>query len=99
MSCTWVPLPLRFLLLRNTTRPGCLHMPGLQTAGLSQATRKSRELYVGGLPTPCLDYQLQTFLNQALVGLGLCKSTGKMPIIKCTVSHRHVRGESSARAR
>lgn len=57
----------------------------MQAAGLSQATRTQRRLYVGGLPNPCFDYQLQTFLNQALVALGLCRSTGKMPIIQCTV--------------
>ena len=34
--------------------PACL-----QAAGLSQATRPARRLYVGGLPTPCYDYQLQ----------------------------------------
>lgn len=59
---------------------------GTQAAGLSQATRPARRLYVGGLPTPCYDYQLQTFLNQALVALGLCRTTGKMPIIQCTVT-------------
>lgn len=33
--------------------------PPLQAAGLNQATRPARRLYVGGLPTPCFDYQLQ----------------------------------------
>ena len=42
-------------------------MPPLQrTAGsnLNQMTRPMRRLYVGGLPIPCYDFMLSTFLNQ-----------------------------------
>ncbi|KAK2078499.1 hypothetical protein QBZ16_003339 [Prototheca wickerhamii] len=53
----------------------------------SQATRPQRRLYVGGLPTPCYDFQLTAFLNQALVASGICSPIpGKVPIIGCQLT-------------
>lgn len=31
---------------------------------VNQATRPARRLYVGGIPSPCYDFMLTTFLNQ-----------------------------------
>jgi hypothetical protein len=45
-----------------------------------------RRLYVGGLPAPCYDFMLTTFLNQALMALGICQVAGKSPIIACQVT-------------
>jgi splicing factor U2AF subunit len=53
---------------------------------LSQLTRPMRRLYVGGLPAPCYDFMLTTFLNQALMALGICQVAGKSPIIACQVT-------------
>lgn len=33
-------------------------------AQVNQATRPMRRLYVGGIPQPCYDFMLTTFLNQ-----------------------------------
>ncbi|KAL6783747.1 hypothetical protein ACKKBF_B05640 [Auxenochlorella protothecoides x Auxenochlorella symbiontica] len=53
----------------------------------NQATRPQRRLYVGGLPTPCYDFQLTAFLNQALVASGICSPPpGRMPIIGCQLT-------------
>jgi hypothetical protein len=43
-------------------------------------------LYVGGLPQPCYDFMLTTFLNQALMALGICQVQGKAPIVACQVT-------------
>ncbi|KAL4448392.1 hypothetical protein ABPG75_005611 [Micractinium tetrahymenae] len=56
-----------------------------QVGQLNQMTRPARRLYVGSLPTPCYDFMLTTFLNQALMALGIC-SHGKTPIINCQVT-------------
>lgn len=53
---------------------------------LSQLTRPARRLYVGGLPQPCYDFMLTTFLNQALMALGICQVQGKAPIVACQVT-------------
>lgn len=60
---------------------------GQAAAGVNQATRPARRLYVGGLPRPCYDFMLSTFLNNALLALGICKHVpGKNPIVNCTVT-------------
>ncbi|PSC70371.1 RNA binding [Micractinium conductrix] len=58
-----------------------------RTAGsnLNQMTRPMRRLYVGGLPIPCYDFMLSTFLNQALMALGIA-APGKAPIVNCQVT-------------
>jgi splicing factor U2AF 65 kDa subunit len=74
-------------------------MPGMMMSGVnpmmpnmpvppppSQQTRPFRRLYVGGLPNPCLDYQLQSFLCNTLIALGLVRNTGRPPIISTIVS-------------
>ena len=44
--------------------------PFFQIGQLNQMTRPMRRLYVGGLPAPCYDFMLTTFLNQ--VSTGIC---------------------------
>lgn len=40
-------------------------------AQVNQATRPMRRLYVGGIPQPCYDFMLTTFLNQVRGGVGV----------------------------
>ncbi len=50
------------------TLPPCPFFPIPQMTQVNQATRPMRRLYVGGIPQPCYDFMLTTFLNQ--VGSG-----------------------------
>lgn len=63
-----------------------LGAPATQMTQVNQATRPARRLYVGGIPSPCYDFMLTTFLNQALMALGICQNAGKAPIIACQVT-------------
>ena len=74
------------------SQPHLPHLPHLplcltpRPRQLNQMTRPMRRLYVGGLPQPCYDFMLTTFLNQALMALGICQVAGKAPIIACQVT-------------
>jgi splicing factor U2AF subunit len=55
-------------------------------AGPNQATRTQRRLYMGGLPSPCYDFQLVEFFNSTLLALGLVPPSGRPPVIKCDIN-------------
>ena len=52
----------------------------------AQATRSARRLYVGGIPNPCIDFQLIEFLSSTLLALGLVANAGRYPIYKAEIT-------------
>lgn len=52
----------------------------------AQTTRSARRLYVGGIPNPCIDFQLIEFLSSTLLALGLVANAGRFPIYKAEIT-------------
>lgn len=61
------------------------HHQCVQVAAINPATRKQRELYIGGLPIPCADIALQVsralcfFLYLLALPLRRCRLVGELP--------------------